>query len=100
MKRKTLLRILRFARPHMAYIVLSLVMAVASVSMTLYAPVLIGDAVDQIIGPGDVDFAGVLAILVRLIWVVPAGAVATWLMGLCTNRAAYSTAREIRKKRF
>ena len=51
MKRKTLLRILRFARPHMAYIVLSLVMAVASVSMTLYAPVLIGDAVDQIIGP-------------------------------------------------
>ena len=41
MKRKTLLRILRFARPHMAYIVLSLVMAVASVSMTLYAPVLI-----------------------------------------------------------
>lgn len=38
MKRKTLLRILRFARPHMPYIVLSLVMAVASVSMTLYAP--------------------------------------------------------------
>ena len=100
MKRKTLLRILRFARPHMAYIVLSLVMAVASVSMTLYAPVLIGDAVDQIIGPGNVDFAGVLAILVRLIWVVAAGAVATWLMGLCTNRAAYSTAREIRKSAF
>ena len=100
MKRKTLLRILRFARPHMAYIVLSLVMAVASVSMTLYAPVLIGDAVDQIIGPGNVDFAGVLAILVRLIWVVAAGAVATWLMGLCTNRAAYNTAREIRKSAF
>ena len=100
MKRKTLLRILRFARPHMPYIVLSLVMAVASVSMTLYAPVLIGDAVDQIIGPGNVDFAGVLAILVRLIWVVAAGAVATWLMGLCTNRAAYSTAREIRKSAF
>ena len=77
MKRKTLLRILRFARPHMAYIVLSLVMAVASVSMTLYAPVLIGDAVDQIIGPGNVDFASVLAILVRLIWVVAAGAVVT-----------------------
>ena len=100
MKRKTLLRILRFARPHMPYIALSLVMAVASVSMTLYAPVLIGDAVDQIIGPGNVDFAGVLAILVRLIWVVAAGAVATWLMGLCTNRAAYSTAREIRKSAF
>ena len=41
MKRTTLLRILRFARPHMVYIVLSLVMAVGSVSMTLYAPVLI-----------------------------------------------------------
>ena len=85
MKRKTLLRILRFARPHMPYIALSLVMAVASVSMTLYAPVLIGDAVDQIIGPGNVDFAGVLAILVRLIWVVAAGAVVIALLILGTR---------------
>lgn len=93
-------RLLSFTKPHLFYLGLALIFAVVSVCLTLYAPVLTGRAIDKIIGKGAVDF---IPLKLFLIWfaAVTAGAAATqWLMGLCTNKIAYLTVRDIREKAF
>ena len=60
MRKQILKRVLGFSRPYIGYLVLALISAVLSVGMTLYAPILIGRGIDQIIGPGNVDFKAIL----------------------------------------
>ena len=61
MRKQILKRVLGFSRPYIGYLVLALISAVLSVGMTLYAPILIGRGIDQIIGPGNVDFKAILS---------------------------------------
>ena len=78
-------RILRFAKPYRWYLVAALLSAVLSVSLGLYAPVLIGRGIDQILAPGQVYFDRLLPILIELIVVAVLAALFQWLMTLCTN---------------
>ena len=98
MKRRdaTLSRMLAFAAPYRSALALTIAFSVISVAATLYVPILTGDAIDHILGPGEVNFAGILPILARLLATALIGAAAQYLLGLCTNRLAYNTARDIR----
>lgn len=89
-------RILSYVRPYIGYLILALLSALVSVAMTLWAPVLIGDAIDFIIGISNVDFNGILRIVTILAGVVLIGALFQWLMSLCTNVVTYRTVRDIR----
>lgn len=93
-------RILRFTKPYIHYLALTLLFAVVSVGLTLYAPILIGNAVDLIVGKGQVDFDGIAPILIQLAVVVGITALAQWLMNLCTNKITYRTVRDIREQAF
>ena len=93
-------RILSFTKPYFHYLALALVFAAISVALTLYAPILIGNAVDLILGAGNVDFNGILPILTKLAVVVALTAAAQWLMSLCTNKITFKTVRDIRVKAF
>lgn len=93
-------RILRFTRPYIVYLGLSLALAVMHVAAALYAPVLVGKGVDLILAEGNVDFQGLVPIVTRLGAVIIVAAISQWLMGLCNNRAAYNTARDMRIKAF
>lgn len=99
-------RILRFAKPYRWYLVAALLSAVLSVSLGLYAPVLIGRGIDQILAPGQVYFDRLLPILIELIVVAVLAALFQWLMTLCTNLVTYKTVRTcesrplIRSRRF
>ena len=94
----TLRRLLGFIRPCRRFVILALIFAVVSVFMTLYAPVLTGDGIDRIVDKGLVDFDGLIPILAKLAVVVLIGALAQWLMSLCTNRISYLTAKSIRER--
>lgn len=98
--RKTILRILEYIKPYRFYVAVSLLFALGTVALTLYAPILIGHAVDLIIGPGQVDFDGVLGILVRLVVIVVFTAIFQWGMTLCNNHITFSVVRTIRTKAF
>lgn len=100
MRDSAISRLLQFVRPHLHMLLLALVCAVGSVSLTLYAPVLIGRAVDLIVGPGDVDLAGVASLLALLAAVVAASAALQWLMSLCTNHITYSAVKDLRVRLF
>lgn len=100
MQKNLLKRLLSFTRPYLSYLALALFFAVVSVSMTLYAPVLTGRAIDLVAGKGAVDFQALKAVLEVLAVVVATAALSQWLMGLCTNKITYLTVRDIRVKAF
>lgn len=99
-RKETLARILRFAKPYRWYLLAALVSAVLSVSLTLYAPVLIGRGIDQIIAPGKVYFDNLLPILIELGIVAVLAAIFQWLLTLCTNIVTYKTVRDLRSAAF
>lgn len=100
MQKNLLKRLLSFTRPYLSYLALALFFAVVGVSMTLYAPVLTGRAIDLVAGKGAVDFQALKKILEALAGVVATAALSQWLMGLCTNKITYLTVRDIRVKAF
>lgn len=100
MQKNLLKRLLSFTRPYLSHLALALFFAVVGVSMTLYAPVLTGRAIDLVVGKGAVDFQALKKILEALAGVVATAALSQWLMGLCTNKITYLTVRDIRVKAF
>ena len=97
---ETLRRVLGFTAHARLQIILSLVFAALSVVLTLYLPVLTGDAIDLIAAPGQVDFAALGAVLIRMAIVILVTAIAQWIMAVCNNRITYTTVRDIREAAF
>ena len=89
-------RLLSYVRPHAVSFVLAFISAAISVTLQLYVPILIGRAIDRIIGAGRVDFAGLFALVVQLALVVVGASVFQWLQGYCVNRLSYKTVRDLR----
>lgn len=101
MKNNSILKkILSFTKPYLGYLVLTMIFAVISVGLTLYAPILTGDAIDNIVEEKNVDFSAISVILIKFAVVVGITAVAQWLMNLCTNKLTFYTVRDIRVKAF
>lgn len=93
-------RTLQLLKPYMHYLILSLLFAVVSVAFTLYAPILTGNAIDYVLGKGNVEFDRIFRILVRLGIVVAITALAQWLMNLCNNTITYRIVRDVRTQAF
>lgn len=96
----TLKKVLTYIDKYKYYLVLSMIFAVISVSLTLYAPILIGNAIDCILSPGNVDFALMGKILIRLVIVIAVTALVQWLMNVCNNKIVYNVSRDLRQKAF
>ncbi len=96
----TLKKVLRYIRPYWVLVGISILLAAVTVAATLYIPILTGDAVDLIVGPGQVDFQGIFAILVEIGVVIGIAALAQWIMNLLNNRITYRVVRDIRNEAF
>ena len=93
-------RILRFTEPYLHHLVFAAVFSAVNVALTLYIPILIGNAIDCAVEAGKVDFQAILPILVQLGIAAAIAAGASWLMNLCTNKLTYHTVRDIRRQVF
>lgn len=98
--RSTLRRVLELVRPYRFFVILILLLASVTVASTLYAPILIGEGVDMIIGPEQVDFEGLFSLITRFLIVVGVTALAQWLMNLVTNHITYQVVQDIRIQAF
>ena len=78
----TLKKVLHYIRPYWALVGLSVLLAAVTVAASLYIPILTGNAVDYIVGPGNVDFPGILRILVEIGLVIAVAALSQWVMSL------------------
>ena len=97
-RKATLNRVLHKIRPYSAFVVCSLLVAAASVAAQLYIPILCGDAIDKMLGKGNVDLAGVLRIAVSILVVAAVAALAQWLLSVCNNRITFSASRDLRNE--
>ncbi len=93
-------RVLQYIGPHVSLVVLSLVLCLISVALTLYVPILVGRAVDCIVGPNAVDFAALTPILMTIAVCIVIAAAAQWVMNALHNSITYDTVRDIRRDAF
>ncbi len=97
---RVLRKVLVYIKARTGLLVVALVFAAAGVGFSLWVPVLIGDAVNYIVGAGQVDFAGMLPILVSMAVAVGISAVCSFIMTLLTNRVAYGVVKDMRVAAF
>lgn len=99
-QKETIKRVLRYIKRYSIYVICSLILAVITVALTLYVPILTGNAVDAIVGPGTVDFDKVIQILGKIAISIVITMVSQWIMNVCNNKITYSIIRDIRGEAF
>ena len=97
---KTLIKILRYIRRYSPLIAVSVLFAAVTVALSLYLPILIGDAIDLIVDEGQVDFAGIGKIFTVAAIVIGVTALLQWIMNAVNNKITYHVVRDVRKEAF
>lgn len=99
-QKSTLVKVLRYIKKYWLYLGISILLAAATVALTLYLPILTGKAIDHILAQGLVDFDGILTILELMVKIILLTAIAQWIMNACNNRITYNVIQDIRKEAF
>ena len=97
---ESLRRVLRHLKPYTGWIILALHCAAGNVAAALYIPILVGKAVDAIVGPGQVAFAAVASIGLEIAVLALLGAAAQWVMNVVNNRIVFCVTRDTRAEAF
>ncbi len=100
MKKGTLKQVLKYARKYRLLIALSMTLAVVTALLSLYVPILAGNAIDYIVGKDAVDFVGVVSILTRMAIAIGIIAVCQWIMNQANNKITFQVVRDVRKEAF
>ncbi len=93
-------KVLKYLKKYRVLFSISLILAIAIVALTLYVPVLVGDAIDLAIGKNNVDFKGIYNILLKIGIVAAITALLQWLMNVCNNRITFGIVRRLRRDAF
>lgn len=96
----TIRRLMKYLKKYWFFLLASILMAAISVVLTLYLPILTGNAVDMIVEPGKVDFVGLGRIITTMAVCIGITAIAQWIMNVCNNRMTYGIVRDVRKDAF
>ncbi len=100
MKHNTIVKVLAYIKKYKAQVIMSLIFATLSVAMTLYVPILIGRTVDLIISKGQVDFSGIIDVLIKIAILVILTSLCQWVLNIINNRVTYLVVKDIRKTAF
>lgn len=100
MNKKILSKVLKYIGRYKYLVFISIACATVSALLTLYVPILIGEAIDYIVGKGNVDFDSMLAILIKICIIVIITAALQWVMNVLNNRITYNVVRDMRNKAF
>ncbi len=93
-------RVLRYIRPQLPFVVLSLILSIASVAAMLYVPIIVGDAVDLAVGKSHVDFARIVNLLVNMAVIICLAGIVQWLIGVINNRMTFAVVKQLRHEAF
>lgn len=96
----TIPKVWRYIRRYRLLLILSMLFAAATVAMTLYLPILIGDAIDLIVSPGHVDFPGIRSLLIKIGIIAGCTGLTQWIMNMLNNRITYHIIRDVRQEAF
>ena len=96
----TIIKVLKYVKKYSFFIIVSLICATITVIFSLYLPILTGQAIDLIVGKGQVDFDGIIKILSKMVIYIGISALASWIMNIANNKIVYNTIGDIRKDAF
>ena len=96
----TIPKVWRYIRRYRLLLILSMLFAAATVAMTLYLPILIGDTIDLIVSPGHVDFPGIRSLLIKIGIIAGCTGLTQWMMNMLNNRITYHVIRDVRQEAF
>lgn len=99
-QRGTIPKVWRYIRRYRLLLILSMLFAAATVAMTLYLPILIGNAIDLIVSPGHVDFPGIRSLLIKIGIIAGCTGLTQWIMNMLNNRITYHVIRDVRQEAF
>ena len=99
-QKSTLKQVLEYIKKYNFLLVLSILFAVVSVVLTLYIPILVGDAIDQIVGPSQVNFSKIRTILIWIILLAMFTALSQWIMNAINNKITFQVVQDIRQEAF
>lgn len=100
-QKDTLIKVFKYIKPYRGLMMLTIIMAVVSVALTLYLPILTGKAVDMLKETGTPEFwAGLYRLFIKMAVVILLTALAQWIMSICNNKIVYNIIQDIRKKAF
>ncbi|MCI7491380.1 MAG: ABC transporter ATP-binding protein/permease [Lachnobacterium sp.] len=96
----TLKKVFKYIKRYIPLLITALALSIVTVALTLYFPILTGRAIDLIIGKGQVDFDGIMQIVIKAVIAVAFAAIAQWLTNVCNNKMTYNVIRDIRTDAF
>ena len=99
-KSDTLKKVILYIKPYLFLLILSVIFSAVTVAFTLYVPILIGQAIDLILGKGNVDFKGIAEIAAKTGVIIVGIALLQWLVNMINNRITYHVVRDIRDEAF
>lgn len=100
MNKEVMMKVMRYIKKYRIYIFLSLIFAAMTVALTLYLPILTGDAIDLVLGRGKVDFKGIFDIFKVAVVVILLTSVSQWIMNVCNNKMTFNIVQDIRNEAF
>ena len=100
MNKEVMMKVMRYIKKYRIYIFLSLIFAAVTVALTLYLPILTGDAIDLVLGRGKVDFKGIFDIFKVAAVVILLTSVSQWIMNVCNNKMTFNIVQDIRNEAF
>lgn len=99
-QKDTLLKVFKYTGKYKMFLILSIILSIVSVALTLYIPILTGDAIDLIVAKGKVDFVGLLPIIKYMVLIILATSIVQWLMNISNNHLTYGIVKNIRDEAF
>lgn len=99
-QKETIKRVLKYIKKYYVFIALSLIFAAVTVVLTLYLPILTGDALDLMIDKGRVDFKSLIILIRNMAVIIAVTGLSQWIMNVCNNKITYNVVRDIRRDAF
>lgn len=99
-QKDTLKKVFKYTGKYKIFLLISVILSVISVALTLYIPIITGDAIDLIVEKGNVDFNGILPLIKKMVLIILITSIVQWLMNISNNHLTYGIVKDIRDEAF
>jgi ATP-binding cassette subfamily B protein len=99
-QKETFKKVIKYIGKYNVYLVISVVLSLVTVALTLYIPIVTGNAIDYVIGKGNVDFESIRNLIVKMVVIILCTSVVQWVMNVCNNKMTYGVVKDIRNEAF
>lgn len=99
-QKEILKKVIKYIGKYKIFLIVSIVLSLVTVALTLYIPIITGNAIDFIIGKNNVDFDSILNLIKQMVFIIIGTSIIQWIMNICNNKMTYGVVKDIRNEAF